>query len=627
MGYKGRIISVFICLLIGVVTIIVDFHIHGYIPDLAFLQRLILFIPFWWVGKQFDKVTFNKNNATQKIDALQQHANSDKEISQELEHIFANEHVMLRSNDLKNHTQMVSKGSEHFSGHSMSEFEEDLECWLDSLHPDDQEEYKEFSEKIFAGWPANFEGRLLCDNGEIKWFEAREYSIQSSNGEVEKILGVVFNITSRKDEQFNFFVYYDSLTKLPNKELLIHTLEKKVLKAGNRFSLLFIDLDGFKKINDQLGYLYGDKLLIKVATLLRAAFESENVFRFSGDEFIIIVNDSSQLHLILSDLLGSFSEPFILDDKEVYITPSIGVSLYPDHGNNSEDLIKHADAAMQYAKEKGKNTWKYYSYSLEEKNKYYYSMEHDLRKAISHAYNDFSMLYQPQVDIKTGELAGLEALIRWHHPQRGMISPAEFIPVAEKTGLILPLGEWILKEVCNQIITWKTADDTSLPKIAVNVSVIQWQSSDFIDRVKRIINETGVSPEYLEFEITEGFMEDRTNVSNKLNELRKIGIQVAIDDFGTGYSSLSHLKQFPINVLKIDKSFILQNETAIIESICDIAEHLKINVMAEGIETQGQLAFLQSINCTYGQGFYFERPIKAGEFEEKYLRRQPEIIQ
>ncbi|SES30152.1 putative bifunctional diguanylate cyclase/phosphodiesterase [Salipaludibacillus aurantiacus] len=508
MGYKGRIISVLTCLLIGVVTIIVDFHIYGYIPDLAFLYRLILFIPFWWIGKQFDKVTFDKHTATQKIDALQQQASCDKE-----------------------------------------------------------------------------------------------------------------------DEQLNFVVYYDSLTNLPNKKLLTNTLKKKVLKAGNRFSLLFIDLDGFKKINDQLGYLYGDKLLIKVATLLKSAFESENVFRFSGDEFIIIVNDRGQLYLTLSDLLGSFSEPFKLDDKEVYITPSIGVSLYPEHGKNSEDLIKHADAAMQYAKEKGKNTWKYYSYSLEEKNKYYYSMEHDLRKAVSYAYTDFSMLYQPQVDIKTGELAGLEALIRWHHPQRGMISPAEFIPVAEKTGLILPLGEWILKEVCNQIITWKTADDTSLPKIAVNVSVIQWQSSDFIDRVKRIINETGVSPEYLEFEITEGFMEDRTNVSNKLNELRKIGIQVAIDDFGTGYSSLSHLKQFPINVLKIDKSFILQNETAIIESICDIAEHLKINVIAEGIETQGQLAFLQSINCTYGQGFYFERPIKAGEFEEKYLRRQPEIIQ
>jgi diguanylate cyclase (GGDEF)-like protein/PAS domain S-box-containing protein len=425
-------------------------------------------------------------------------------------------------------------------------------------------------------------------------------------------------------EQMTHSAQHDVVTNLPNRLLLNDRITQSIALARRKdgpIAVIFLDLDHFKYINDSLGHAIGDALLQSISRrLLTSVRASDTVSRQGGDEFVILLSEIAypeDAARSAKKLLLSLNAPHSIGGQDLRIDGSIGISVYPEDGEDAETLIKNADMAMYHAKESGRNNFQFFKPAMNLKVVERQSLEGSLRCALER--QEFLLHYQPKVDLITGEITGVEALIRWQRTDRRLVPPSEFVPIAEDCGLIIQIGRWVLRETCRQAREWQ---DAGLPfkRVSVNVSAVEFRDKDFVKGVRTILSETGLEARYLDLELTEGvLMEDVESSAAVLRELKTIGVHLAVDDFGTGYSSLSYLQEFPIDVLKIDKSFVHRitgdpNDSAIVSSIIDMGKNLKQLVIAEGIETQEQLAFLQAQHCAEGQGYLFSRPLAAAQF-------------
>lgn len=420
----------------------------------------------------------------------------------------------------------------------------------------------------------------------------------------------------------------DELTGLSTRRMLKEQLQAEIMqaKAGNRvLGLLLLDIDRFKTINDALGHTFGDSMIQAVSERLKSAMNGQAlIYRMGGDEFAVVLpglatTEAAEFHA--QRLMGMFDRPIVLDDAEYHITISIGISFFPQDGENVDVLIKNADTAM-YSAKVHRNEYQSYHSEMSQTTRDKLRLESDLRKALEN--EQFTLAYQPLVNLNTGRIVGVEALVRWQHPQRGLLPPGEFIPITEENGLILPLGEWVLRAACQQNKAWQ---DAGMPpmRMSVNLSMRQFRQHKLADRIKSILEQTGMPPEYLELEITESMTSDVEFAIDTLSNLKSLGVQISIDDFGTGYSSLGYLKRFPVDKLKIDRSFVTDltegsSDAAIVTTITSMARHLKLKVTAEGVENDDQLRFLRERNCEEAQGYYFTKPIPANLFEHWYKR-------
>ena len=456
---------------------------------------------------------------------------------------------------------------------------------------------------------------------EGKTVDAEMISTSITYSDKPAILTMIIDVTERKksEEKIKQLAFYDSLTGLPNRNMLDYKFNKlldssKVKKQN--VGVMFLDLDRFKIINDTMGHTFGDIILQQFSKrLVQHVHKDDMICRYGGDEFIILLNDTNQIEAtkVAQSIIDEFSYPFIINEQKFFLSTSIGISLYSEDRDDLETLIKCADIAMFVAKQKGKNNYKFYisGQSNDISKKMY--LENELRQALEN--NEFILYYQPQFNLHTGKIVGMEALIRWKHPELGLISPDEFIPLAEETGLIIPIGEWVIKTACKQNKSWQ---ESGLPSIyiAVNISAYQFQQNNFVENIKKVLKETKLDPQYLELEMTESIMQNIEQLTVVLNELKNIGIQLSLDDFGTGYSSLNVLRRLPIDTLKIDKSFVDDiisdvNTAPIVKTIIDMGRNLKLNVIAEGIENKEQVDFLKQNKCNVGQGYFFSRPLPA----------------
>lgn len=445
-------------------------------------------------------------------------------------------------------------------------------------------------------------------------------------------IGTIRDISERIETQqrLHYLAHHDVLTTLPNRLSFQEHIEQSLKNAkqrGRKVAVLFLDVDRFKLINDTLGHHVGDFLLQEVAIRLqRCVRRGDVVSRLSGDEFTILLDDVNELEdiaPIAHKLIGSFSEPVVYSGQELFTTVSIGISIYPDDGNDLPTMMQHADIAMYSAKGEGGSCYRFYSTDMNPRADERLQFEASLRRALER--KEFVLHYQPQMDTETGSVAGVEALLRWQHPVHGLIPPLDFIYILEETGLIVSVGEWVIRNACQQHIQWCEAGFKPV-MMAVNISARQFNDAELVEKITTILDETGMAPRYLELEITETTLIQQTDKTmSTIAGLHSLGVQLAIDDFGTGYSSLGYLRKLPIHTLKIDRSFVLDittdpDDAAIVQLILDMANSLKLNVIAEGVETAEQLDFLQKRHCRYVQGYYFSRPVLAEDLDAMLLK-------
>ncbi|WP_059172365.1 bifunctional diguanylate cyclase/phosphodiesterase [Bacillus sp. FJAT-27445] len=481
--------------------------------------------------------------------------------------------------------------------------------------------YRELTIGDDVGDKINVEFQAARLDGKLIDLEMVSMPIFFEGRAARQIVGRDISERKKAEQMIQNMAYYDGLTGLPNRNRFREKLNEALLNnKGQKLAVLFLDLDRFKIINDTKGHTAGDELLKSVASRLAAAVKKDGIVsRQGGDEFIILLNDGSRDKIVRVSkrILNDFSRPFGINGEEFFVTPSIGISVYPCDGADGETLIKNADTAMYLAKDRGKNNYQFYTSHLHGLSSKKMELETGLRKAIE--LGQLTLHYQPQVELETGNIIGVESLIRWEHPQKGLVSPAEFIPLAEETGLIVPIGRWVLKKACEQHQLWQEKGFPPLT-ISVNISVRQFQDDNFVESVKRILLETGMDPSSLELEITESIMQNFERSITILGQLNQLGLKIALDDFGTGYSSLSNLKHLPIDTIKIDKSFLddIQAdalEGAMVKTILDMGLNMRFHVIAEGIEKPEQVGYLLSNGCTVGQGFHFSRPLPPSQIE------------
>jgi diguanylate cyclase (GGDEF)-like protein/PAS domain S-box-containing protein len=528
--------------------------------------------------------------------------------------------------NIQNNKAFFSEGFWKVFGRSPEEFYQDEGLWEKTIHPDDLSVAQKRKLEKQKGEVTIDEYRIITPNGDVRWVQDRGIPYQDLDGQWTIYIGMILDITERKktDEKIKYLAYHDDLTGLPNRKFFNQYLDTTIrnVKQDDKLTLLFIDLDQFKIVNDTLGHNIGDLLLIEVGKRISGCVRSQDkVARHAGDEFIILIENisNSETNSIADRILRSLEAPFFIKGNEIFISASIGISIYPKHGRDPATLIKNADAAMYDAKSYGKNNFKYYSVDIENANNRKITIINGLHKALEN--QEFKLFYQPKIITSSQSISGVEALLRWHHPVHGTISPSEFIPLAEETGMIIPIGEWVLREACKRYKVWES-QGIAPQAMSINISPRQLKDPQLLSKIKAILVEHHFIPQHLEIEITESVAIDNfEDTITQLNQIREIGVKVALDDFGTGYSSLNYLRQFPIDALKIDRSFINDvignsQTAAIVKSIISIAHSLNLPVVAEGVETEEQFNFLYDLQCDYIQGYYISTPLPSNQMEE-----------
>jgi diguanylate cyclase (GGDEF)-like protein/PAS domain S-box-containing protein len=504
------------------------------------------------------------------------------------------------------------------------------------IHPEDRDRIRElFQETVRTGKGSMDQFRFIRPDGSVRFIESQGSVIHDEKGEVSKVIVVSRDITERKlsEEHIRHLAQHDVLTNLPNRMLLTDRIGQAIAqasRASKSVAVLFLDLDRFKTINDSLGHQMGDRVLLAVAKrLLEALREGDTVARLGGDEFVIAlpeIGDTRDVGAVAEKVLKAIAQPLKIDQIELHVQVSIGVSLYPEDGQDADTLMRKADTAMYHAKSNGRNNYQFFTAEMNAAVHKRLALETGLRYAV--ARSEFLIHYQPQIELASGRVVSVEALVRWQHPTEGLQLPAEFIRVAEEIGLIIQLGEWVLTNACRQARAWQ---DQGYPpvRIAVNLSARQFTQKHLPEVIRRALNESGLEPHYLELELTETeMMQYATQTLSALHEINAMGVHISVDDFGTGYSSLSYIKQLPIDRLKIDQSFVRDihtdpNDAAIVAAIIAMGHVLKLGVVAEGVESESQLNFLRLQTCDEAQGFFIARPGTAEEIGPLLGKRLP----
>jgi len=469
---------------------------------------------------------------------------------------------------------------------------------------------------------------LIRRDGAEAAIEDSAAPIHDRQGKVTGAVMVFHDVTKTRamSARMSFLAQHDSLTALPNrillKDRLIHTMAL-AHRHQQKMAVLYLDVDRFKHVNDSLGHAMGDLLLQSVAKrLVTCVRATDTVSRQGGDEFVVLLSDATNAQdagITADKILIAVSKPHHIHQVDVNVTASIGIATYPADGTEAETLMKHADFALLHAKDSGRNNYQFFKPDMNVRALERQSLEGGLRHALER--HEFALHYQPKINLETGAIVGAEALIRWHHPERGLVPPNQFIPVAEECGFIVPISRWVLREGCRQARAWQDAGFAPIC-IAINISAVELRDKDFVAEVRAILTETGLDPRYLELELTETFlMQDSNSTAAVLHALKELGVHLALDDFGTGYSSLSYLRRFPIDSLKIDRSFVRDlttddNDASIVSAVINMGKSLHMRVVAEGVETREQLQFLQEHSCPEGQGYFFSHPLDAAEFTQ-----------
>jgi diguanylate cyclase (GGDEF)-like protein/PAS domain S-box-containing protein len=590
-----------------------------------------------WIRQQAELDFDQRGNAISGIGTITD-ISADKQSGEQLRlaaKVFDSTNEAILITDINNNIVTANEAFTNMTGYSLEEIKGRNPKLLSSGEHD-AAFFKEMWKSIIE--LGSWQGEIIDKNkaGNRFYKHMAVSAVKNEHGVITHYISISSDISERKeyDKNVHFLAYYDVLTGLPNRTLLRDRLGQMIAAAHRdnmQFALLFLDLDRFKYINDSMGHSVGDKLLQSVAQRLQACVrEGDTVSRIGGDEFIVLLReiDEPGVVQVTDKLLKTLATPFNLNGQEISTYASVGIALYPHHATDLDVLMKNADAAMYNAKENGRNNYKFFTPEMNFRANQVFLMEKDLRLALEQ--DQFTLVYQPQVDLMTGKICGAEALLRWKHPEKGFISPAEFIPVAEETGQIVPIGEWVIRTACWRFASWQKQGMPAIP-VAVNLSIRQLRQPNLANVIEAAVQENGLDPHCLELEITEGIMMGDTKAAMEfLTRMHRLGVQMSIDDFGTGFSSLSYLKNLPVHKLKIDQSFVCDIETdesdaAIVRSIISLGHRLDLKVIAEGVETLEQLDFLRIRGCDEVQGYYFSRPLSADDFL-KFVNSAPALL-
>lgn len=528
----------------------------------------------------------------------------------------------------KDHFFISPKVSE-ILGIEKHDIEDDLEPWLERVHPDEWQKVTEHMKAYLEGQSGIYEDtyRIRNSDGDYIWILSHGKAIWDASGRAIRVAGSYTNVTEQmhNQEKLHQLAFYDQLTGLPNRSMLFERIEQEIdqdVEQSQMIGFLYLDIDDFKQINDTIGHDFGDEFICKIARYLEGEMNEHTlVARLGGDEFGIAffqLQDKQEVEKVARRLLDRIKRPWTLQENEFYVGVSIGITYYPDLAESASALLQNSDIAMFVVKDNGKDDYRIYDPIMHQRTWNYIKMNSQLRTAMDN--QEFSLYYQPQVDVRTHKVIGVEALIRWEHPEDGFISPMQFIPFAEETGQIYAIGEWVMNTACAKKMTWENAGLENL-KMSVNISNKRLAQDDVVAKIKHVIATHQIDGRCIELEITEtAIMDDIERAIQVIHELKDLGVSIALDDFGTGYSSLTYLQRLPIDVLKVDRAFIkdIMNQTQvrhIFEFITQLAHELGLKIVAEGVETKEQLEFIEKTGCDIIQGYYYSRPVSSDVIE------------